>query len=126
MKINNAKEINDLVNGTTFSNFKSTHNNLTNKPNKTKYYPRKNTMESRIIFDYNTNTYKTNNIKKEKGKEVSFKLTGDIKVNALVSAKKNYKDYFIKYVTRDLNGYSINDNQSKEKQFYEKYFEKLN
>ena len=48
-----------------------------------------------------------------------FQLTGNINVNKLVTAKRNYKDYYIRYNLKSINETSKNK-VKKENQIYEK------
>lgn len=76
----------------------------------------KNPKGNQMIFDYNS---KKSNKKPTAvaAKEISFKLTGNIKLNRLINTnKKDYKNYVIKNLYADKQ-----KQQSKEKEIFERY-----
>jgi len=72
-------------------------------------------MDSRHKFNEISIAQKTKKEKEKKKREVTFSLTGNIKINNLMNPNKFYKDYYIKYVMKGLN-----ENNSIEKKEFEK------
>lgn len=87
-------------------------NTFQNKIDRTRFLSQElnNNKKSNDIFK--SNKKKT----KEKTKrEVTFSLTGNIKINSLINPNKLYKDYYIKKITNGLN-----NNKSSEKTKFER------
>ena len=108
-QINNSREINESIYGLTQNNFKNYDQNI----DKTRFLSQE--MDSRHKFNEISIAQKTKKEKEKKKREVTFSLTGNIKINNLMNPNKFYKDYYIKYVMKGLN-----ENNSIEKKEFEK------
>lgn len=57
---------------------------------------------NKFNIDFSGKSNKKNR-KENKKREVTFSLMGNVKINDLMSPKKFYKDYYMKYVTKGFN-----------------------
>lgn len=117
IQINNSKEINDSLYGYTNTCFNITNN----KFDRTKF----SSQEKFFRKTHMSENKQQNKNNKEKKREVTFNLIGNVKLNTLVNPKKYFKDYFIRYVTKSINSDSINKNKS-QNEIYEKYNNYIN
>jgi len=105
----------------TNSRLNITNNYFNNKQNKTEYSSHNNLAWNQTIFDYNAKLSSTKINKRTKSKQILFKLIDNIKLESVVTVKKNCKDNFIKDVTKNLKGNSEKP-QDKEIEIFKRYF----
>ncbi len=85
------------------------------------YSTKKNCTKNQITFDFNNNPATKRNNQKSARNEISFKLTGNIKLNSIINAKKDYNNnHFKKYFTNSLN-LDFKKSKSNKKEIFERY-----